>query len=128
MTQTNYLSRGDLYRAACAGRPLPDNFAESMRRWLIREATDERLLGGGVRTDRFTTSLRAAVRLAEEWRGLAETSSRRREAEEAADKDEYLLGMVDGQNHQADYCGGMLLRHLAQELYRDFVPEGERVL
>lgn len=128
MTTTERLSRADLYRAACAGRPLPDNFADSMRWWLIREATDERLIGGGVRTDRFTTSLRAAVRLAEEWRGLAETRRELGQEDGGEDRPDWLRDMISGQNHQAMYCANMLLRHLAQELYRDYVPREERVL
>lgn len=116
---TEYLSEADLYRAACAPRELPDTFVASMRWHLIRQGSANTL----------AVALRSALTLAEEWKGLAE-ASRELGQEEAREgqPSEWMAGLIAGQNHQATYCANMLLRHLAQELYRDCVPREERVL
>lgn len=124
---TDYLSKADLYRAACAPRDLPDNFADSMRWYLIQDADLIVTRDGGVRDDYKSVALRCAVRLAEEWRGLAE-ASRELGHESEDDGDPKMAWYHMGENHQAKYCANTLLRHLAQELYRDQVPEEERVL
>lgn len=122
---TDYLSKADLYRAACAGRQLPDNFADSLRWHLIRNEDQVPLGNDNVRSSPKDVALRAAVRLAEEWKGLADAS---RELGQEEGESSRLADYHQGSNHQAHYCANILLRHLAQELYRDEVPEGERDL
>ena len=127
-TSRHYLSKADLYRAAVAARPLPDVFAESLRWWLIKDAPMVEIPGAdNVRTDVFTTALRAAIGTAEEWRLVAEASRElgRENTISTAPNDQFLAGLHSGQNHQAIYCANMLLRHITQELYRDQVPDEE---
>lgn len=120
-----YLSRANLYRAACTARSLPDNFTASLRWWLIRDATDVPIPGtDNVRTDPFTTALRAAIGEAESWRGEAEASRELGQEEEGTSK---LATYHAASSHQAVYCANMLLRRIAQELYREHVPREERV-
>lgn len=121
---TDYLSKADLYRAACAGRFLPDTFADSLRWHLICDEDQVPLGDDNVRSSPKDVALRAAVGLAQEWKGLADASRELGQEGESS----RLADYHQGSNHQAHYCANMLLRHLVQELYRDEVPEEERVL
>ena len=113
LKMSDYMTKADLYRAACAGQPLPDGFVKSLRWHLIRAGS----------ADAKSVAIRAAISLAEEWKGVAEASRALGQEEKSS-----LADYHAGSNHQATYCANMLLRHLAQELYRDSVPRGERVL
>lgn len=122
-----HLSRAELYRAACTPRHLPDNFVASMRYWLIKDATwvpvpdtDD---ADRVRTDPFTTALRAVIGEAEFWLGQVEVS-RKLGQEEPHDR---AAAYRQGSNHESTYCANTLLRRIAQELYREHVPQEERV-
>lgn len=122
-TTHHYIERADLYRAAIAPRPLPTAFATSMRHWLFVDATLVEIPGrDNVRTDVFTTALRAAIGTAEEWKDITEASYR-------LDKEIDLTGLgryIAGQNSQSIYCANRLLRTIAQELYAEHVSEEER--
>lgn len=122
-TNLHYLSRADLWRAATAGQPLPETFTISMRYWLIVDATMVEIPGvDNVRTDVFTTALRAAISTAEEWRDVAKAS---RELNQEVDRTG-LGRLIAGENYQAIYCANTLLRAIARELYAEHVPEEER--
>lgn len=126
---TNRLSKADLYRAACAPRELPDNFADSLRWHLICDEDQITYPWGNVGSSPKDVALRVAVGLAGEWRGLAEASRKLGHEEPEGDEpSQYLAAMYAGQNHQAMYCANRLLREMVQELYRFEVPEEERVL
>jgi hypothetical protein len=119
----HYMSKANLYRAAIAGRPLPDSFTISLRYWLIKDADLVPIPGrDNVRTDVFTTALRTAISTAEEWRDVAAAS---RELGQEADRTG-LGRYIAGQNHQATYCANTLLRAITRELYADEVSEEER--
>lgn len=126
MTITDgYLSKAELYRAACTARDLPGTFTRSLRWHLIRDEDQVPLGDDNVRSSPKDVALRAAIHLAEEWTFIAESG--RRLGRERGD----VSPMADyhsGSNQQAMYCANMLLRQLAQELYRDEVPEEERIL
>lgn len=125
----HYLSKADLYRAAVAGQPLPDTFVISLRFWLIEDATMVEVPGQEYRrSDVFTTALRSAISLAQDWRDIA-TASRElghEDTSSTAPKDQFFAGLFSGQNHQATYCANMLLRTIARGLYGYEVPEEER--
>lgn len=123
-TAEKYLSKAELYRAACDGRRLPDAFTRSLRWHLIRDEDQVPLGDDNVRSSPKDVALRAAIHLAEEWTGIAESSRRLGHGVGGSPMANYHSGC----NHQAIYCANMLLRQLAQELYRDEVPEEERIL
>lgn len=126
---SKYLSREDLYRAACAPRFLPHNFIDSLWFRLIQDEDQmptER--GDDVRSSPKDMALRAAVGLAREWREAAEGSRRLGHAEHGDSRSGVAAERNAAQNHQAIYCANTLLRHIAQELYRHLVPREERVL
>lgn len=128
-TTHHYMPKAHLYWAATAGRPLPDTFAISMRYWLIKDATMVEIPGrDNVRTDVFTTALRAVIGTAEEWRLVAEASKElgQESTTSTAPNDLFLAGMLSGENHRAIYCANILLRTIARELYAEHVSEEER--
>lgn len=125
MTITDgYLSKAELYRAACDGRKLPKTFTQSLRRHLIRDEDQVPLGDDNVRSSPKDVALRSAIRLAEEWLSVAESSRRLGHGVGGNPMANYH----SGSNQQAIYCANTLLRQLAQELYRDEVPEEERIL
>lgn len=98
------LTPPDIYRAACALKSLPENFATSMRAYVFYLERGHNVYD--VTTDNYYspswgTALRAAIGQAEEWLGL---------------------------DTIAEYHGNTLLRRIAQELCRDTVPPEERLL
>lgn len=122
----HYMSQADLWRAARAPHPLPDAFAQSMRYWLIANATMVEVPGrDNWGTDPFSTALRAAIGKAEEWRDIATASKElgREELSSLETADIRRAGYAAGSNHQAIYCANTLLRTIAEYAFADAVSE-----
>lgn len=101
------LTPQEMYKIACTPKDLPENFAQSLRAYVIflerghevyNETTDNYY------SPSWGVALRVAIGQGEEWLRLGKT-------------------MVE--HH---YYGASLLHRIAQELCRDTVPFEERVL
>lgn len=127
-----FLSGADLYRAACAPVGLPDNFTDSLLRYIVHLEVGHEVYVKEVdnwHSPAWGVGLRSAVGEAAEWLALSDYEPDHPKKDDPDYESKMMSHMyfIAGQ-HEKRYCANTLLRRMVQSLCRNEVSDDERVL